>query len=375
MTEIKKILIIRLSAVGDVINTLPVLRLLRKHYPQSYIGWAVEEKAKDLLDGDPDINELIVGSWKHDLLPTIPGSNSLHSNCQCIVFRRARHALAPGNIFGAVPEFIKALRRTGYDVALDFQGNLKSGLVSYLSKAKERIGFAPPASKEYNYLFNNQTVSLPEPHINRIEKNLYLLRALGIYETGLPKDSIIDISGLTSVDPLAGRPADRLVIIHPGTSAFGAYKRWAPDRYGQLADRLISELKCQVLLSWGPGEKPLVEQIAAGMKSKPIILDYSQSLKQLAVLLSKATLFIGSDSAPLHLANILRRPLIGLYGPKDPVVYGPWPNRPDAVVIRKELECSPCAKRACDSPVKGPEPKCMELITVDDVFAAAKGLL
>ncbi|MFA5794513.1 MAG: glycosyltransferase family 9 protein [Candidatus Brocadiia bacterium] len=344
MTEIKKILIIRLSAVGDVINTLPALRLLRKHYPNAHIGWAVEERAREILAGDLDINELIV-------------------------FRRTRHALSPGNIFSAVPAFIKALRHTDYDLALDFQGNLKSGLVSYLSRAKQRIGFAPPASKEYNYLFNNQTVPLPEQRINRIQKNLYLLRAIGIYETGLPKEPIINIENLIRVNSCPFVVPDRVVVLHPGTSAFGAYKRWSSDRYAQLADRLINELKCQVLLSWGPGEKELVDGIAAMAKNKPIILDYSLTLKQLAMLLSKATLFIGSDSAPLHLANILRRPLIGLYGPKDPVVYGPWPARADAIIVRKELDCSPCTKRSCDAP------KCMDAIIVDDVFATANEIL
>lgn len=360
-------MIIRLSAIGDVINTLPALRLLRKHYPDAYIGWAVEERAKDLLAGDPDINELIV-------------------------FRRSKYVFSPGNIFGAVPGFIKSLRRTDYDVALDFQGNLKSGLVAFLSRARQRIGFAPPASKEYNYLFNNQTVPLPEPRINRIQKNLYLLKALGIYNAESFKRPFIDIKNLISVNPLALSEANvcpsactepfvtqgklsecvvsnKLVMIHPGTSAFGLFKRWAPDRYAQLADRLISELKCDVLLSWGPGEKELADGIAWKMKDKPIIMDALLNLKQLAVVLSKATLFIGSDSAPLHLANILQRSLIGLYGPKDPVVYGPWPNRPDAVIVRKELECSPCIKRTCD------DPRCMDAITVDDVFNAAKGIL
>jgi ADP-heptose:LPS heptosyltransferase len=163
--------------------------------------------------------------------------------------------------------------------------------------------------------------------------------------------------------------SNKLVVIHPGTSAFGLFKRWAPERYAQLADRITTELKCDVLLSWGPGEKELVDGIAGKMKGKPIVLDYPLNLKQLAVVLSRATLFIGSDSAPLHLENILRRPLIGLYGPKDPVVYGPWPNRPDAVIVRKELECSPCIKRTCD------DPRCMDAITVEDVFTAAKGIL
>ena len=347
-------MIIRLSAIGDVINTLPALRLIRKHYPNAHIGWAVEKKAQDLLVGDPDINELIV-------------------------FRRSKYAFSPGNIFSAMPGFIKALRQTDYDVALDFQGNLKSGIVSFLSRARQHIGFAPPASKEYNYLFNNQTVPLPNQHINRIQKNIYLLKAIGIYESTLPNGSLIKIEDSAGVHQCLSVVSGKLVVIHPGTSAFGLFKRWAPDRYAQLADRLISELKCQVLLSWGPGEKELVNGIAWKMKGKPagspanrgkpIVLDYPLNLKQLAMLLSKATLFIGSDSAPLHLANILRRPLVGLYGPKNPVVYGPWPTRPDAVIVRKELECSPCSKHFCLVP------RCMDAITVDDVFTAAKGIL
>ncbi|MBI4712733.1 MAG: glycosyltransferase family 9 protein [Planctomycetes bacterium] len=351
--QYNKILIIRLSAMGDVINTLPTLTALRRALPKSYIGWAVEDRAAGLLKGHPDINDIFV-------------------------FNRAKKS--------ALPEFIRRLRRARFDVAIDLQGNLKSGLVGALSGARERVGFSNDISRECNWFFTNRKISLPSrpDGLNRTQRGLLFLKSLGLtvrddrieYDILIPPEdqlwayNFLKANRPPDQDIRAGR-TNKLTVIHPGTSKFGAYKRWAPDKYAQLADRLIAQTdgNVDVLLSWGPGERLLVESIAALMKHKPLIITKLISLAQSAAIFSRANLFIGSDSGPLYLANALGRPLIALFGPKDPAVYSPYPPRADAVVVRKDIPCSPCRKRTCS------KPDCMNLITADEVFEQTKKML
>jgi heptosyltransferase-1 len=341
-----KILIVRLSAIGDVINTIPTLMALRQNFPKSFIGWAVEDKAGDLLTGNPYLDKVFV--WH----------------------RRGNQKITKS--IGLIQE----LRRHKFDIAIDFQGNLKSGLITSLSGAQTRVGMKP--AKEGNALFTNYKVTLPDKKINRVERNLYILTQLGINTNVLDWKKIPVLFSPTDesyIDKLLAKnnPSNKsLIILHPGTSEFGIFKRWAPAKYAQLADRLAKELKALCIISWAGKEKPLAESIAKQMCNKPLISSEQLSLNKLAALIKRSSLFIGSDSAPLHLASLLGINVIGLYGPKDPVVYSPF-LPPDAThqafVIRKNLPCSPCQKRSCEKPV------CMESITVEEVFQKAKQLL
>jgi len=344
--EYNKILIVRLSAIGDVINTIPALMALRQNFPKSFIGWVVEDKAGDLLAKLPLLDQVFV--WH----------------------RRGNKKITKA--LGLIQE----LRRHKFDIAIDFQGNLKSGLITSLSRAKTRVGMKP--AKEGNALFTNYKVALPDKKINRVERNLYILNQLGINTNGLDWKKIPvlfsheDESYIDKFLAANNSSKKSVIILHPGTSEFGLFKRWAPAKYAQLADRLAKELKAICIISWAGKEKPLAKSIAKQMGCSPLIFPEQLSLNKLAALIKRSRLFIGSDSAPLHLANLMGINVIGLYGPKDPVVYSPF-LPPDAthkaVIIRKDLPCSPCQKRRCDKPI------CMESITVEDVFQKAKQLL
>ena len=148
-----KILIVRLSAIGDVINTIPALVVLRQNFPKSFIGWVVEDKANDLLTGIPLLDQVFV--WH----------------------RRGNKKITKA--LGLIQE----LRQHKLDIAIDFQGNLKSGLITSLSGAQTRVGMKP--AKEGNALFTNYKVALPDKKINRVERNLYILKELGINTDGL----------------------------------------------------------------------------------------------------------------------------------------------------------------------------------------------
>ncbi|MFH1230254.1 MAG: glycosyltransferase family 9 protein [Planctomycetota bacterium] len=350
--KFNKILIVRLSAIGDVINTIPALAVLRHNFPYSHISWVVEDKAKDLLLGYPYLDNVF------------------------ILKRRSSNRISRSL------SLIRELRESKFDIAIDFQGNLKSGLVTFLSGATTRVGIKP--AKEGNALFTNYKITLPDQRINRVERNLYILKSLGLdmniseWNKIPPPFTTSDKSYINKFLSTHNQQEKPLVIIHPGTSEFGIFKRWHPQKYAQLADRLIESLNICCIISWGGKEKTLAESISAQMKHKPLIIDEAISINKFAALIRHARLFIGSDSAPLHLANLLGIQTIGLYGPKDPIIYGPYSsathkgktNKPIIIsAAQKGISCSPCQRRKCNNPI------CMESITVEKIFQQSSILL
>lgn len=349
-----KILILRLSAVGDVIRTLPAVKALKENRPSSEIAWIVEEPSRTLLEGQPEIDKVILFPRK----------------------RWVEGLKSPRRIWGTLREmgeFILNLRRQKFDVALDFHGILKSGLLSFLSGAPNRIGFDRKSSKEGNALFSNLKVNLPQERMSRFHRNLALLRGIGLeikdYNPGLhvpSEDREYVDSFFSSLTPFPKRP---WIAIHPGTSATTSFKRWMPDRYSQLADRLINELQATVIFTWGPGELSLVENIRKGMKESSIVGPTTQSLTQLAEVFRRCHLYIGGDTGPMYIASLVGVPLVVVYGPTDPILYEPFgPHRK----VMKEVGCNPCypyRKRSCE------KIECLRAISVEDVFEAAKEML
>ena len=162
--KFNKILIVRLSAIGDVINTLPALQVLRTNFPKSFIAWVVEDRSRDLLIDHPQLDKVFVferKKWR-------PGIRSLKS------WRRFSRTLKE------VRSFVRQIKNEKFDLALDFQGNFKSGLTTYLSGARERVGFDKQTSKEANHLFLTQKIKLPTEPLNRVARNLHLLKSLGL---------------------------------------------------------------------------------------------------------------------------------------------------------------------------------------------------
>ncbi|KKL45471.1 hypothetical protein LCGC14_2355360, partial [marine sediment metagenome] len=156
----KKILIVRLSAIGDVVHVLPALRSLRSNFPDSKITWLVEDKASDILTGHPDIDEVITfprRKWQRNILKINKITNTVFE------------------IFS----FYKKLRKDCYDIVIDFQGNLKSGVMTIMTGSENRIGFGKGYCKEFNYLFTKYRIRPPRKRMHKIDKNLALLGGLG----------------------------------------------------------------------------------------------------------------------------------------------------------------------------------------------------
>jgi 3-deoxy-D-manno-octulosonic-acid transferase/heptosyltransferase-1 len=349
----RKILIIRLSAIGDVVRTLPALRALRTKLPDAFIGWAVEDSSADLLTGHPDLDRVFVfkrSEWK-------------------------KHGGGPSGLLSPVLQVasvVRAIRHERFDLVLDFHGILKSGLVSLLSGVPCRAGLSRPYVKEGNHLCNNYHVDVGSASISRIERNLRFIRFLGIdatarYDPAIPvtgadrieTDRFLKEQGLTGGEPL--------IAIHPGTSRKTLYKRWDPASYAILADRLIEELKAKIIWTWGPGERETVQFIVGRMRHASVVAG-RMSLTRLAELFRRASLFVGSDSGPMHLACFVHTPAVVLYGPTDPVVNAPYQHS-RFVMLRKDVSCNPCRQRDCS------RIDCMAAITPDEVYDAAVALM
>ena len=346
-TKLRNILFVRLSAIGDVVNCLPALRLFKKHYPDAHVTWAAEQPSASLLKGDPDIDEVFVvkrREWTYGLVN-------------------------PANIIGMTAGF-RYLRSRRFDVTLDFQGNLRSGVVTIASGARVRVGFTTGRVKEHSHVFCTKHVYLPRAGMHRIRKNLVLLTALGIEPEEMP-------AGLKVGEDEAGQAGEflhekipdgkKLIIIHPGVSKFGAFKQWSPEGFGEIAGRLAQADNRAVVISWGPGEKELAEKIVDLSGGKALLGPEPHGLRELAYLLGESSMFVGGDTGPLHIAAAVGTPVVAIFGPKDPDTYGPAGSGHQ--IVRREIECSPCILRTC------PDPKCMRLITADEVYEACMKIL
>ncbi len=351
MESFKNILIIRLSAVGDVIRTIPAVKALKAFYPSSKITWIVEESSKALLKSQPEIDRVIVFPRKRWL-----------KGLQSIV-------KIPKTISEAV-KFILKIRQERFDIVFDFHGILKSGLISFLSGAPKRIGFDRNSSKEFNYLFSNIKVKPFEVRISRFQKNMQLLRGIGLeiedykFELNIPPEDREYIGSFFS--SLSPPPRKPIIAIHPGTSAKTIYKRWMNDQYARLADRLIEKLGSTIIFTWGPDEIELVNMIKREVRGKALLAPETKSLTALGELFRRCDLYIGGDTGPMHIASLVGTPVVVIYGPTDPVINEPFGLHRK---VRKEVGCNPCRNRSCQKLI------CLRKITVDDVMKATEEIL
>jgi len=349
--DCQRILVLRLSAVGDVIRTLPAVKALKEHAPSSSISWIVEEPSQALIKSQPEVDEVI-------LFPRRRWSQGIKS------LKRAWGTI------GEMRGLVKELRRRKFDLALDFHGILKSGVLSFLSGSPRRIGYDRISTKEGNFLFSNVKVKLPQQKISRFQRNLALLKGMGVevekskYSLHIPPEDRDYVASFFKASPAPmSRP---LIAIHPGTSTKALFKRWMPDRYAELADRLVRELGASILFTWGDGELEWVEGIRKGMTKPSLLGPQTESLTQLGEVYRHCDLYIGGDTGPMHIASLMGIPVVVIYGPTDPTENEPIGNH---VKVRKEVGCNPCHEYSCK------KLSCIKAISADEVFRATKEFL
>ncbi len=334
------ILIVKLSAIGDVVQTLPALEALKRTYPDSDITWVVEEAASGILEGHPLINRVLVSrrkTWHRMLKNPFTAVQGL------------------GSIFG----FIGELRRTRYDIAIDFQGLLKSGIVIGLARAGRKIGF--DRTRELSYLFLNERLPPYDIEKHALERYLDVARYLGALEPA-PFCALPIARELEAVKKrLQGivDPGQLLVIVNP--VARWKTKLWPERNFVELADRLIREKKAVVIFTGSPDDRPVNDRILSMMREKALNWAGLTSLKELAALATLSGLFITTDTGPMHLAAAAGAKVLALFGPTAPWRTGPYGQK--HIVVRTGIDCSPCFSRKCEKDVQ-----CMKGITVEEVM-------
>lgn len=314
----RRILMVRLSAIGDVVNTLPAVSLLRRSLPDLFLGFAVEDRARDVIVGHPLLDRVHVfprRRWRALLLSPDPRG----------WWRLAREVRA----------YAGEIRAERYDVVLDEQSNLKGAAHSLASGAPRRVGFARGHDYELNHLMTTEQVTPPADRPHRVDKFVSLLRSVGVegeaceYQLPRADDAAARVERALGCAGLAARG---FVLLHPGTSDHGAEKRWPPASFAALARLIRERLGRPVLVSWGPGEEELARQVCAGADGAAMLAPRTGSLLELVELLRCAAVFVSADTGPMHLAVAAGVRCVALFGPKDPAVYGPYGAR--HVVLR-----------------------------------------
>jgi lipopolysaccharide heptosyltransferase I len=334
--ERPRILIVRLSAIGDVIHGVPVLAALRAALPQSFLGWVVEGRAGDLLDGHPALDALV----------RVP-RGWLKSPREVWRLRRRLHDLQ-------------------FDTAIDLQCLTKSAIAAWLSGARRRIGKGGSDGRELSRWIHNELVPCGGDHV--IEHYLDLLKPLGIEAPAVRFDLPEHSADARTADGFLlanGLAAGRFAVLNPG--AGWPSKVWPAERYGELARTLAKSHGLPSVAVWGvPSERALAERIVAESGSHARLAP-ATSMTELAALCRRAALFVGSDTGPMHLAVAVGTPTISLHGPSRADWCGAYGPENIRLQVRYE-EGSALERRQADD-------SAMRAIDVELVAAACDRLL
>jgi len=302
-----EILVVRMGAMGDILRTLPAVRLLRAALPEAGIVWVCDAGWAPLLQGHPDVDAVL--AFPRRRLEALK-----------------RTPLGWPRLLAEVASFRGELRRRRPRLALDFHGNLRSGLVSVLSGARVRLGYAGHQQKEGNRWLTTHRVEGGPERTPRLTRNLALVAALGLPTEPVPDSGLpVTIEAVRAARELLRQVAGGerpYAILSPGASRRQAYKKPPASLLAVAADAL-HEQGIAPLVVYGPGEEADALRVAAESRGRALPTPPTE-LPLLAALLRKARLFVGGDSGPLHLACGVGCPVVGIYGPTDPVVNGPW---------------------------------------------------
>jgi len=337
---INNILIVKLSAIGDVVHALPVAHALKQCFPAAKITWVVEKPALELVSNHPDIDEVLV-------------------------FDKLKFKSLRGLLVEA-PPFIRQLRDRHFDVALDLQAIFKGAIIAYLSGAPKRLVYCN--TRELSHWMSKRVVGEHSSgHV--VERYLDVVRSLGCQidkavfnVTVTPQEAASAIAIARHVGLETEQP---YVILSPGAN--WPNKRWPVRQFAALADKLYDDGIIPVL-SGGPGDKKLADEIIDSSAIPPVDLTGKTTLKQLAYMIQEARAFVGGDTGPMHLAAAIGTPVVAFYGPTDTNRNGPYGDGHKTLVA--DWDCAGCWKRSCP---KGRD--CLSNIDIEAVYQAVRGVI
>lgn len=348
--HIRRLLIRGTNWVGDSVMAIPALREVRRLLPRAHITLLVLPWVGDIYQGSPWVDTV----WLYD--------------------REGRHAGTAGRL-----RLVRKLARGGFDAALLLQNAFEAALLTRLARIPLRAGYR----RDGRGWLLTHGVSV-DPRLKARHQTCYYLdlverlagreRALDdpspAHEKttpALPLQAEARALARRRLEQEGVRFGGKVVGVHPG-AAFGSAKRWMGDRYAQVLDRLIRTQGVEAILFGSRQERPIAESICGHMSARPLVLSGRTRLSELIAMIACCDLFITNDSGPMHLAAALGVPTLALFGSTDQVATGPL--GPAAVVLNKNVECSPCLLREC--PI---DHRCMTRITVEEVFQEAVRML
>lgn len=328
--DIKRILVIRIDRIGDLVASLPILKVLKEIFPLATVSILVRRGNESLLNGFPYVDEVI--------------------------------------LYRGFIKTVRYLRQKGFDLSIDLLMDypIKPALLAYFSKAKFVAGFDINLK---GFLFNIKCKA-PEEKKRVSQHILDLAKVIAKLSSwqGIAWDSFypeIPISEQSKnylrffLKEKGFQEKDFLVGIHPG--GYYPSQRWPVERFSELTNEIIQRYRVKVVVIGSQDEEALVEQMIGFMKEE-VVKVVGLALDKLASLISLMDLFIGNNSGPLHIACAVGTPTISTMGPTDPVLW--WPSGTKHIVIRKELNCSPCNKAKCKKHY------CMDRISIEEMLQA-----
>lgn len=361
--KIEKILVISLQGIGDLLLFTPCLPILKRNFPHAKISMLILHHTKEIIEDNPNITDMITYQCqtKLDYLKKL--------------------------------KLLIRLRKEKFDLAIcAFPSGKRSAIIAYLTGANVRCGHEYTFIKKLPFLFN---IKVDVPYIKHVvDLNLDLMSAIGIDVTKadkklffplFPQDRTFIINFLQK-NNISNQ--DLLIGINQGAMVLRRNKCWSKEKFIQLIEKLIKQFKAKIVLVGGYSERYISKEIITIFKTNVVDFTGLLSLKQSAALIEKCNLFIGNDSALIHISVAVDTPIVAIFGPTDPCLYGPYGSK--HIVIRKQLDCSPCAYGVCGNLelikrnigfVKGTfrcekgSFECIKSIGVEEVFNAIKKIL
>lgn len=336
-----RILLTRMKYIGDVVLTTPIIRSVRNAHPNAYIAYLGERNAVSLLEHNPYLDEIIPFDFSR---PTILEQ----------------------------PRVISHLRQRKFDLTVDFFNNPRSALLTRLSGAGTRVGAHSRSVRGKFYTVQVKDDGKPK---TAIQFHNQLIEAMGIVPVSSKTEIFLTDHEMKVAHAVLGQdkrePNKPIICIHPG--ATWPAKKWIPERFGELANLLVSKLGVQVILLSGPNDGESVNDAVKHLVSDIKIL-HNLPLRQLAAIIGCCALFVGNDAGPMHIAAAVGTPTIGLFGPGEENIWFPYAVKDGHVALRKDVPCHPCHLDFCNREGEG-YMECMKRLATEDVFdAVAKSL-
>ena len=327
----RKILIIKPSAIGDVVHALPVLNLVRRKWHEAHIAWVITPGCAGLIENHPMVDEVI----RFDRRLFAAGWRNRGAA------RGLRHLM-------------RDLNRRQFDLVIDLQGLFRSAWMAWRSGAPVRIGFAN--AREFAPLFYTHRIESSWENDHAIERYLKMAAALGCGSEPVEFPFAISDEDRRWVDEQIP-PGSRYAVMLPGTNWLT--KRWPAEKFADLVEPLRRRFGLDTVVAGGPGDAEMAAKIPADYN-----LVGKTNLRTILALLERADLVIANDSGPMHMAAALGRPLVALYGPTCPIRTGPF-RRLDSVV-RLDIPCGPCFSRTCS------HQSCLQHLGIEPVLRLAE---